>query len=467
MRRPTRTGVATAVSVPSRIERTWFALSSMPTTRVAGRGRRRAADARGGLGEQRRDAAVQEPEGLVHLRSDLDSGARRASAVTDTSSTPSSAWTPRRRDGVNRSWSLGHRGEPTGRRRRRRRCSIACVPRVVDLRSDTVTRPTAAMRRAMADAEVGDDGYGEDPTVSELEEAYAALGGQARGGLRAVGRHGEPDRAARAHATRRRRRHRRDAARRRLRARCGGAQRGRPVPHCSTTRAAASTPTTVPRRDRGGPPPPAHGRPRSSLENTHMASGGAPLTAARDRERSSTPPAACRCTSTAPGSSTPSIALGCSRRVARRAGDHRDELPVQGAVRAGRLAARRARRRDRGGPRRAQAARRRDAPGGRARRGRASSRSARWSSGSPTTTRARGASPTWSPRRVAPDYDPVDVPDQHRARSTIPTPTGSCERLAVLGVLAGTLSRHARAARHARRRRRRAARRGLRGARAV
>lgn len=43
----------------------------------------------------------------------------------------------------------------------------------VDLRSDTVTRPTPEMRRAMADAEVGDDGYGEDPTVNALEEAFA------------------------------------------------------------------------------------------------------------------------------------------------------------------------------------------------------------------------------------------------------------------------------------------------------
>ncbi len=47
------------------------------------------------------------------------------------------------------------------------------MPRAVDLRSDTITRPTDAMRRAMADAVVGDDGYGEDPTVRELEEAYA------------------------------------------------------------------------------------------------------------------------------------------------------------------------------------------------------------------------------------------------------------------------------------------------------
>jgi threonine aldolase len=45
----------------------------------------------------------------------------------------------------------------------------------VDLRSDTVTRPTAAMRAAMAAAEVGDDVYGEDPTVTVLEERVAEL----------------------------------------------------------------------------------------------------------------------------------------------------------------------------------------------------------------------------------------------------------------------------------------------------
>ena len=48
---------------------------------------------------------------------------------------------------------------------------------VVDLRSDTVTRPTAAMRVAMAEAEVGDDVYGEDPTVNALEERVAELMG--------------------------------------------------------------------------------------------------------------------------------------------------------------------------------------------------------------------------------------------------------------------------------------------------
>jgi threonine aldolase len=51
------------------------------------------------------------------------------------------------------------------------------VAEVVDLRSDTVTRPTAAMREAMAQAAVGDDVYGEDPTINELEAEVAALFG--------------------------------------------------------------------------------------------------------------------------------------------------------------------------------------------------------------------------------------------------------------------------------------------------
>ncbi len=49
---------------------------------------------------------------------------------------------------------------------------------MIDLRSDTVTRPTPAMRRAMADAEVGDDVYGEDPTVNRLQEEAAARFGR-------------------------------------------------------------------------------------------------------------------------------------------------------------------------------------------------------------------------------------------------------------------------------------------------
>ncbi len=51
-------------------------------------------------------------------------------------------------------------------------------PTAVDLRSDTVTRPTAAMRRAMAEAEVGDDVFGDDPTVIALEQRVAVLAGK-------------------------------------------------------------------------------------------------------------------------------------------------------------------------------------------------------------------------------------------------------------------------------------------------
>lgn len=50
--------------------------------------------------------------------------------------------------------------------------------RIIDLRSDTVTKPGPAMRAAMAEAEVGDDVYGEDPSVKALEEAGAALLGK-------------------------------------------------------------------------------------------------------------------------------------------------------------------------------------------------------------------------------------------------------------------------------------------------
>src|SRR5512137_854516 len=48
----------------------------------------------------------------------------------------------------------------------------------IDLRSDTVTLPSPAMRKAMAEAPVGDDQYGEDPTVNRLQERVASLLGK-------------------------------------------------------------------------------------------------------------------------------------------------------------------------------------------------------------------------------------------------------------------------------------------------
>ena len=65
--------------------------------------------------------------------------------------------------------AAGQKGGPyTGR----------AVSAPVDLRSDTVTRPSPAMRRAMAEAEVGDDWYGEDPTVNRLQDRAAELTGK-------------------------------------------------------------------------------------------------------------------------------------------------------------------------------------------------------------------------------------------------------------------------------------------------
>ena len=52
------------------------------------------------------------------------------------------------------------------------------VPKLIDLRSDTVTRPSPQMRRAMAAAEVGDDVFGDDPTVIALEERAAEVAGK-------------------------------------------------------------------------------------------------------------------------------------------------------------------------------------------------------------------------------------------------------------------------------------------------
>jgi len=52
---------------------------------------------------------------------------------------------------------------------------------VIDLRSDTVTQPTPEMRRAMAEAEVGDDVYGEDPTVNRLQDLAAEMMGKEAG----------------------------------------------------------------------------------------------------------------------------------------------------------------------------------------------------------------------------------------------------------------------------------------------
>ena len=78
-------------------------------------------------------------------------------------------------------WSYGTRryeSAPDRKRHHGIERNLRGVHRMIDLRSDTVTKPTAAMRRAMAEAEVGDDVYGEDPTLNRLEQRAAEIMGK-------------------------------------------------------------------------------------------------------------------------------------------------------------------------------------------------------------------------------------------------------------------------------------------------
>ncbi len=87
-----------------------------------------------------------------------------------------------------RGWAAGApsaRTESTAQRPDR--VSVDDTDLLVDLRSDTVTRPTPEMRAAMAAAEVGDDVYGEDPTVNALERQVAELLGHEAGLFTATG----------------------------------------------------------------------------------------------------------------------------------------------------------------------------------------------------------------------------------------------------------------------------------------
>ena len=115
----------------------------------------RKGPARGWVGLHRRDMA-------------------RTSGVTPRRPAPSPfrAWA--------RSWyddRPSHRGAGQAPAATQRR-GIRMTTPLIDLRSDTVTRPTAAMRRAMAEAEVGDDVMNEDPTVLKLQERTAELMGK-------------------------------------------------------------------------------------------------------------------------------------------------------------------------------------------------------------------------------------------------------------------------------------------------
>ncbi len=163
-----------------------------PDDGVPGRSGEGPAEARSGLSEQGGHATVENTVGLVdasvHGEPDLDPFRLECHRLD--AEQPDDALLRRRRD---LRFDVTERGRV---RALRHRCRLPATTRgqflrrydpavarasssgIVDLRSDTVTRPTVEMRKAMAVAEVGDDGFGEDPTVAELEAIYAARVGK-------------------------------------------------------------------------------------------------------------------------------------------------------------------------------------------------------------------------------------------------------------------------------------------------
>ena len=185
----------------------------------------------------------------------------------------------------------------------------------IDLRSDTVTQPSPAMRRAMAEAEVGDDVFGDDPTVNALEERAAELLGKEAGLFVASGTMGnlvaQMAHLARGQETIAGREHHLvidEAA-------------GHAVIVGASIRALDDRPdgTMDPAeieaafRDPTDPHEPISGL--VTIENTHAHSMGQPLTAGLHPRRSPTSPTptASRSTSTAPGSGTRSSPRACAR----------------------------------------------------------------------------------------------------------------------------------------------------------
>ena len=140
----------------------------------------------------------------------------------------------------------------------------------IDLRCDTVTLPTAEMRRAMAEAEVGDDVYGEDPTVNRLEARTADPGLRGRA-LRALGHDGQRDRDP--HPDRARRRGAGRAPQPRGALRAVGHERPlrRDAADGRGPGRAPHPPTSAPRRPRG---PTTSDVGLVALENTHNLGGG-------------------------------------------------------------------------------------------------------------------------------------------------------------------------------------------------
>ena len=260
----------------------------------------------------------------------------------------------------------------------------------IDLRSDTVTRPTAPMRKAMAEAEVGDDVYGEDPTVNRLEARAAEILGMEAAlfvpsgtmgnaiAIRILTRRGDEVLVER----------RSHVVRYEL---SGMSVLSGVMPRMADAPGGHLTPEHV----RAAVAPRAYYKSDVSLvvlENTHNLGGG---TVQRVEEVQAVVAAARECGFRVHVDGAriwnAAVALGVAARGARRGRGHRHGLPVQGPVRPGRLDPRLLARAHRGG-----AARRASSSAAGCARP-ASSRppgswpSTPWSRASPTTTRTRGS----------------------------------------------------------------------------
>ena len=283
-RPPGRPGRSSTAASRTQLRRQVRPDRSRETRSQAGRRSRRAEDVR--------DAVAQARASWTTMRRQPPSSGRQGRAA----SASEDRWFLENRQKPAREGRQGRRtlyckrsatagSWKTAAKRRPRRGAIPDGRHLIDLRSDTVTQPTPGMRAAMAAAEVGDDVFGEDPTVNRLRGARRRPARQGGGPVRAVGHDVEPDRRQGPHPARRRAALRGDLPHLQLRGRRPGRAQRRHLPHrrrrLRHPRRRASS------RTRSGPINDHLVRTRLvCLENTHNRGGGRVYPAREDRRRS-------------------------------------------------------------------------------------------------------------------------------------------------------------------------------------
>ena len=402
-----------AVRWPSRTERRWLAFSSMPTTLRSGPGGQRSPEAGRRLGQERRHAPVEDAVGLVHLPGDREAQDHPLGSGLEDLDVEQLVDARARPSGRRRPSRAGRRGAWSPPDANGRTVNLRPVPDVVDLRSDTVTQPDAGHAPGHGRRRGGGRRLRGGPDRPGAGGGVRGTGGEAGRALRALGHHGQPDRRPGA-----------------------GPRRAPPWwPAAASTWWPTSTarPPVTPassssRVDDGdgmldaddvrwASQASAYHQPAVSLvsiENTHMAASGAPWSLDRPARRGRGGRRRARPPGRRPALQRRGGHRGAGRRVGR-AGDDRDVLPVQGALRAGGLAAGRPGRRDRRGPPGAQAAGWRHAPSRGARRAGPGGPRDDGRRGSPRTTPGRPAWPRrWRSAGRDCGLDPASGAHQHR-----------------------------------------------------